>query len=166
MSVTETVPGLPATDPGRKPPRLARRRRAGRAAGASGTSVLLNILMTVMLLYALLPLFWLVVNSTKTQGALFSTFGLWFGGKFALWSNIHQVFTYDNGVFVRWLGNTLLYVVAGPAVPRCSPRSPGTGWPSTTSPASASCSPSCSARSRSRPPRSRCRPSCCSATCT
>jgi multiple sugar transport system permease protein len=73
----------------------------------------LNILMTVMLLYALLPLFWLVVNSTKTQAALFSTFGLWFGGKFALWSNIHQVFTYDNGVFLRWLGNTLLYVVAG-----------------------------------------------------
>jgi multiple sugar transport system permease protein len=69
--------------------------------------------MTVMLLYALLPLFWLVVNSTKTQAALFSTFGLWFGGKFALWSNIHQVFTYDNGIFVRWFGNTVLYVVAG-----------------------------------------------------
>ena len=69
--------------------------------------------MTVMLLYALLPLFWLVVNSTKTQAALFSTFGLWFGGKFALWSNIHQVFTYDNGIFVRWLANTLLYVVVG-----------------------------------------------------
>ena len=69
--------------------------------------------MTAMLVYALLPLFWLVVNSTKTEDALFSTFGLWFGGKFALFSNIHQVFTYDNGIFVRWFGNTLLYVVAG-----------------------------------------------------
>jgi multiple sugar transport system permease protein len=74
---------------------------------------MLNVLMTVMLLYALLPLFWLLVNSTKTQGALFSTFGLWFGGKFALWSNIHQVLTYDNGVFLRWLGNTVLYVAVG-----------------------------------------------------
>ena len=74
---------------------------------------LLNLLMTVMLLYALLPLFWLVVNSTKTQKALFTTFGLWFGGPFALWSNIHQVFTYDNGIFLRWLGNTVLYVVVG-----------------------------------------------------
>jgi multiple sugar transport system permease protein len=73
----------------------------------------LNLLMTVMLLYALLPLFWLVVNSTKTQESLFSSFGLWFSGKFALWSNIHQVFTYDDGIFVRWLGNTVLYVVAG-----------------------------------------------------
>jgi multiple sugar transport system permease protein len=60
-----------------------------------------------------LPLFWLVVNSTKTQAALFGTFGLWFGGKFALWSNIHQVFTYDNGIFARWFANTVLYVVAG-----------------------------------------------------
>ncbi len=69
--------------------------------------------MTVMLLYALLPLFWLLVNSSKTQGALFSTFGLWFGGPFALCSNIHQTLTYDNGIFVRWFGNTLLYVVVG-----------------------------------------------------
>jgi multiple sugar transport system permease protein len=37
----------------------------------------------------------------------------WFGGKFALWSNIQEAFTYDNGIFVRWLENTLLYVVVG-----------------------------------------------------
>ena len=113
MSVTETAAG-PGTQekmatPTRKPPRLAgsgghRRKRH---------SVLLSVVMTAMLLYALLPLCWLVINSTKTQAALFSTFGLWFGGKFALWSNIHQVFTYDNGIFARWFGNTVLYVVAG-----------------------------------------------------
>lgn len=105
MTATTEKPALTA---GRRPPRLARR-----AAGRKRHSVVLNILMTVMLLYALLPLFWLVVNSSKTQTALFSTFGLWFGGKFALWSNIHQVFTYDNGIFVRWFANTVLYVVAG-----------------------------------------------------
>ena len=105
MTATTEKPALTA---GRRPPRLARR-----AAGRKRHSVVLNILMTVMLLYAVLPLFWLVVNSTKSQTALFSTFGLWFGGKFALWSNIHQVFTYDNGIFVRWFANTVLYVVAG-----------------------------------------------------
>lgn len=105
MTATTEKPALTA---GRRPPRLARR-----ATGCKRHSVVLNILMTVMLLYALLPLFWLVVNSSKTQTALFSTFGLWFGGKFALWSNIHQVFTYDNGIFVRWFANTVLYVVAG-----------------------------------------------------
>lgn len=73
----------------------------------------LTVVMTVMLVYALLPLFWLVVNSSKTERALFTTFGLWFGGKFALWDNIRQALTYDNGIFLRWLENTLLYVVAG-----------------------------------------------------
>jgi multiple sugar transport system permease protein len=90
---------------------------AGRATRRSGLrprkSVALQAAMTLMLLYALLPLFWLLVNASKTQAALFSTFGLWFGGKFALWSNIHDTLTYDNGVYLRWLGNTLLYVVAG-----------------------------------------------------
>jgi multiple sugar transport system permease protein len=105
MTATTEKPALTA---GRRPPRLARR-----AAGRKRHSVVLNILMTVMLLYAVLPLFWLVVNSTKSQTALFSTFGLWFGGKFALWSNIHQVFTYDNGIFVRWFANTVLYVAVG-----------------------------------------------------
>jgi len=103
--------------PGRKPPRLgAGRRGRGRREGTGARerhSVFLNALMTIMLCYALLPLFWLVVNSAKTQRALFTTFGLWFGGKFALWSNIHQVLTYDNGIFVRWLANTVMYVVAG-----------------------------------------------------
>jgi multiple sugar transport system permease protein len=76
-------------------------------------SVVLGIVMTVMLVYAILPLFWLFVNSTKTQDSLFTTFGLWFGGKFALWDNIGGTLTYDHGIFLRWFGNTLLYVVVG-----------------------------------------------------
>jgi len=76
-------------------------------------SVSIQVVMTLMLVYALLPLFWLLVNASKTQNALFSTFGLWFGGRFALFSNIHDTLTYDNGVYLRWFGNTLLYVVVG-----------------------------------------------------
>ncbi len=33
--------------------------------------------------------------------------------KVRLWDNIAETFTYDNGVFVRWFANTLLYVVVG-----------------------------------------------------
>jgi multiple sugar transport system permease protein len=69
--------------------------------------------MTLALIYSLLPLFWLLVNSSKTEANLFSTQGLWFGGHFALIDNIRQTFSYDNGVFLRWFGNTLLYVVLG-----------------------------------------------------
>ncbi|MFJ8768043.1 carbohydrate ABC transporter permease [Streptomyces clavifer] len=76
-------------------------------------SVLLTALMALTALYALLPLAWLVINATKTQKSLLDSFGLWFGGDFALWDNISQTLTYDDGIFVRWFLNTLLYVVVG-----------------------------------------------------
>ena len=66
-----------------------------------------------LLVYSLLPLVWLFINSTKTQAELLSSFGLWFSGDFALLDNIAQTLTYDDGIFVRWFGNTLLYVVVG-----------------------------------------------------
>jgi multiple sugar transport system permease protein len=73
----------------------------------------LTAVMALYLLYTLIPLAWLVISATKTQPDLLSTPGLSFGGVFALFDNIGQTFTYDNGVFLRWLGNTLLYVVVG-----------------------------------------------------
>ncbi len=76
-------------------------------------SLVLTLVMGVYLVYTLLPLFWLVVNATKTQSDLFTTFGLWFSDDFALWDNIVQTVTYNDGIFLRWLGNTLLYVVVG-----------------------------------------------------
>ncbi|MDF2918817.1 MAG: transporter permease, partial [Microbacterium sp.] len=76
-------------------------------------SVVLTVVMSLFILYTLLPLFWLIINATKTQGDLFTTFGLWFGDSFNLWNNIVDTFTYRDGIFLRWLGNTLLYVVVG-----------------------------------------------------
>ncbi|MCG2798917.1 MAG: carbohydrate ABC transporter permease [Cellulomonas sp.] len=69
--------------------------------------------MVLFALYALLPLAWLLINASKTQPNLLSSFGLWFSGPFALIDNIQQVFAYDDGIYLRWLGNTLLYVVLG-----------------------------------------------------
>ncbi|QUQ65511.1 carbohydrate ABC transporter permease [Kutzneria sp. CA-103260] len=73
----------------------------------------LTAVMALYLLYSLVPLAWLVISATKTQPALLSTPGLALGGPFALFDNIGQTFSYDNGIFLRWLGNTLLYVVVG-----------------------------------------------------
>jgi multiple sugar transport system permease protein len=73
----------------------------------------MTILTGIVLLYALVPLFWLVVNASKTQSSLFSSFGLWFSGDFALFDNIARTLTYDDGIFGRWFANTLLYVVLG-----------------------------------------------------
>ena len=74
-------------------------------------SSLLTLGMLALLLYFLLPLFWLVVSATKTTSDLFSTFGLWFSGDFSLLRNIHDTFTYDGGVYGRWMLNTLAYSV-------------------------------------------------------
>jgi multiple sugar transport system permease protein len=77
-------------------------------------SVTLTALTSLVVIYSLVPLVWLVINATKTQDGLFTSFGLWFDdGKFALWENLRTTVTYNDGIFLRWLGNTLLYVVAG-----------------------------------------------------
>ncbi|NUQ88417.1 MAG: carbohydrate ABC transporter permease, partial [Glycomyces artemisiae] len=75
-------------------------------------STILTIGMLAAAAYFLLPLFWLVVASTKTTGDLFSTFGLWFAGENNLFANIGNTFTADDGAFGQWLGNSLLYAVA------------------------------------------------------
>jgi multiple sugar transport system permease protein len=66
-----------------------------------GRSNLLTLAMLLFLLYALFPLFWLLVSSTKTTGDLFSTFGLWFGHRFDLFANIRQTLTNGNDEYLR-----------------------------------------------------------------
>ncbi|NGO46124.1 carbohydrate ABC transporter permease [Streptomyces sp. YC419] len=71
----------------------------------------LTIAMLAALAYFLLPLFWLLVASTKSTQDLFDSFGLWFSGAPQLLDNISHTFTQDDGVFVDWLLNTALYAV-------------------------------------------------------
>ncbi|GAA3388980.1 carbohydrate ABC transporter permease [Cryptosporangium minutisporangium] len=65
--------------------------------------------MMALLAYFLSPLFWLAVASTKTTEDLFSTFGLWFGDDFALFSNVRATFAHNGGEYARWMANTFLY---------------------------------------------------------
>lgn len=71
----------------------------------------LTIVMLAALAYFLLPLFWMVVASTKSTEDLFTTFGLWFSDAPQLFTNVGRTFTHDDGVFVRWLLNTVAYAV-------------------------------------------------------
>ncbi|MGW4928192.1 carbohydrate ABC transporter permease [Agromyces sp. NPDC004153] len=76
-------------------------------------SVAFTLMMSILVIYSLLPLAWLVINATKTQSGLFSSFGLAFGDEFVLFQNIWETLTYRDGIFLRWFGNTLLYVILG-----------------------------------------------------
>lgn len=102
-------------DPGDRATRASRVRRGGKPVDGRKVkrSGLLTAVMVVFVVYSFAPLFYLLVNSTKTQASLLSTFGLWFGGDFNLWQNIVETVTYNDGIFMQWLGNTLLYVVVG-----------------------------------------------------
>jgi multiple sugar transport system permease protein len=74
-------------------------------------SLPLTILLWVCVLYFVLPIWWLFVSSTKDNSSLFATFGLWFGGDFSLWENLQTLFTVRDGIFRRWMVNTLVYSV-------------------------------------------------------
>ncbi|MFC7326176.1 carbohydrate ABC transporter permease [Marinactinospora rubrisoli] len=102
-------------------PRTARRTAAGGtrphhkpARGRrSRSSLPLTLVMAVMLGYAVVPLLWLVISATKTNAGLFTSPGLWFADDVALWDNIVQTFSYQDGVYTRWLLNTMLYAGVG-----------------------------------------------------
>jgi multiple sugar transport system permease protein len=74
--------------------------------------------LAVMLLFAaytLVPVWWLVVTATKNKGYLFTTNGFWFS-RFDLWTNIRDVFQQQNGIFARWVVNSVIYSIGGAAV--------------------------------------------------
>jgi multiple sugar transport system permease protein len=74
-------------------------------------STILTIIMVIVVGYFLLPVVWLFISATKSQGDLFGTPGLWFGKNFALFQNIADVFQFQGGVYAQWLGNTIYYSV-------------------------------------------------------
>ena len=65
--------------------------------------------MWLCVLYFIVPIAWLFISSTKDNSDLFTTFGLWFGRDFSLFANIVDVFTYNDGIYLRWALNTVLY---------------------------------------------------------
>jgi multiple sugar transport system permease protein len=85
-------------------------RRRSMAPGARSGMVVPTLFMLAFLIYFLMPLVWLLIASTKSLDDLFDSFGLWFKG-FHLGANISDTFDKDNGVFLTWARNTLLYSV-------------------------------------------------------
>lgn len=77
------------------------------------TTILVTGILVVVAIYFLVPVYWVVVAATKTTDDLFGTNGFWFGDTFALFDNIAAVLTYNGGIFVRWLANSVLYAGVG-----------------------------------------------------
>ena len=87
---------------------------ANRSAGRSAAmTIVVTGLLVIVALYFIVPVYWVFVAASKTTEDLFSSFGFWFAPNFALWENLSQVVTYDNGIFVRWFLNSVLYAGVG-----------------------------------------------------
>ena len=111
------VPG-PTVIPPPSAPRSAPRRRSATSAAdrtSRGWVVAVSVAMVIATGYFLVPVFWLVVASTKSSGDLFSTPGFVFS-RFHLFQNLADLSRYDGGIFWRWTLNSILYSVVGSAV--------------------------------------------------
>ena len=71
--------------------------------------MLLTAVLAVYFIYTFIPIFYVITAATKTNADLFNTFGLWFSDDFHLWENLTELFTIQDGIFLRWLGNTFYY---------------------------------------------------------
>src|SRR5215217_1926402 len=76
------------------------------------TKALTTALLILFLFYSLLPIFYLIVSSTKNNADLFSSFGLWFSSGFSLPENLRDTFARDGGVYWNWLWNTAYYSIS------------------------------------------------------
>lgn len=66
------------------------------------------IFMIAVALYFLIPVYWLIVASTKSTGDLFSTPGFLFAD-INLWDNLVALTSQADGIFWRWMFNSLIY---------------------------------------------------------
>ena len=85
-------------------------RGAGRESLLSRSAAML--VMLICAFYFLVPIWWLFVASTKDRSQFTTTNPLWFGD-FTLFENIANLATYRDGVFFRWMLNSVLYAGAG-----------------------------------------------------
>ncbi|MGW1409739.1 carbohydrate ABC transporter permease [Streptomyces sp. NPDC002403] len=63
-------------------------------------------------LYSVLPLVWLATSATKSVGD-FSTSSAFEFADWNLWNNLRDLFTREDGVFLHWIRNSVLYAGAG-----------------------------------------------------
>ncbi|MBF4618947.1 carbohydrate ABC transporter permease [Clavibacter sp. VKM Ac-2873] len=95
--------------------KVSRPSKAGSTPGAGAkpaTRIIVTAILVVVALYFLVPVYYIVVAATKTTADLFSTNGFLFANM-NLWQNLTLVFTYDDGIFVRWFLNSVLYAGVG-----------------------------------------------------
>jgi multiple sugar transport system permease protein len=90
-----------------RPVTPVRRRRTSR-------NIVPHLFLGVLVVYFLIPLWWMIINSSKDAAGLFGGTGaMWFAQDINFLPNLQDLFTYDGGIYLHWLGNSALYAVVG-----------------------------------------------------
>jgi multiple sugar transport system permease protein len=92
-----------------------RRTPRGATASRPRSVAMTTLFMAICAFYFLLPMWWLIVASSRTTGQLATDHSLVPSSIGQLFSNVKDVVTYDGGIFVRWLLNSIGYAVIGAA---------------------------------------------------
>lgn len=66
------------------------------------------VALTITMLYFILPIIWVMFSATKSNSDLVSTNGFWFG-HFELAENYTKLMGWTQGLFWRWVLNSLFY---------------------------------------------------------
>lgn len=73
------------------------------------SKLITTLLLVIFAIYTFIPFIYIIISSTKNNDDLFGTFGFWFGTQFSFFDNLRDLFTRDGGVYLHWLGNSVLY---------------------------------------------------------
>jgi multiple sugar transport system permease protein len=76
------------------------------------TGIGVTAILVVLAVYFIFPFYWLAIGTTKNVSQLYQK-SLLPGVPSHLLENIQRVFSYDNGAFFKWLGNSFLYASVG-----------------------------------------------------
>lgn len=114
MTTTDTTKNATT---GRRRAATTDARAGSRDAGRKPTTtIIVTALLVIIALYFLVPVYWVVINATKSTEDLFGTSGFWFGESFQLFENLGAVLSANGGIFPRWGVNSLLYAGVGSVV--------------------------------------------------
>jgi multiple sugar transport system permease protein len=89
--------------------------RTSRGGGAVTLGAFRTGILAIWGLYFIIPVYWLVVAATKSQASLTGSGGLVLSHP-QLSANLHLLFSYEGGIYLRWCLNSILYSVAGAGI--------------------------------------------------
>ncbi len=73
-----------------------------------------HIFLAILLIYFLVPFYWIVINASKDAAGLFGGgSALWFADNIDYVGNLVSLFTYNGGIYLRWIGNSAFYALTG-----------------------------------------------------